>query len=100
MREVGWNVGEVRIESGLNELETALGHKFSRLELLVCALTHRSLAHELALAEGVIHAADEMQAAGREDNERLEYLGDAVLGLVVAEALYTAHPEWYEGELT
>jgi ribonuclease-3 len=73
---------------------------------LVCALTHRSLAHELALAEGSIHAADDIQAAGdvrpagREDNERLEYLGDAVLGLVVAEALYAAHPEWNEGELT
>jgi ribonuclease-3 len=93
-------VGEGRVESSLDELESALGHKFSRLELLVCALTHRSLAHELALAEGTIHAADDTQAAGREDNERLEYLGDAVLGMVVAEALYTAHPEWHEGELT
>ena len=35
-----------------------------------------------------------------EDNERLEFLGDAVLGLVVAEELYAAHPEWREGELT
>ena len=34
------------------------------------------------------------------DNERLEFLGDAVLGLVVAEALFVAHPEWREGELT
>jgi ribonuclease-3 len=94
------------MESSLNELESALGHRFSRPELLVCALTHRSLAHELALAEGSIQpaadiaAAENIQAAGREDNERLEYLGDAVLGLVVAEALYAAHPEWREGELT
>jgi ribonuclease-3 len=101
-----WNVGEGHIGSSLNELEAALGHRFSRPELLVCALTHRSLAHELALAEGSIHAAGDVQAAGaiqaagREDNERLEYLGDAVLGLVVAEALYAAHPEWREGELT
>jgi len=94
------------MESSLDELESALGHRFSRSELLVCALTHRSRAHELALAEGSIHAAGDVrdegsiQARGREDNERLEYLGDAVLGLVVAEALYAAHPEWHEGELT
>jgi ribonuclease-3 len=88
------------MESRLDELESALGHRFSRPELLVCALTHRSLAHELALAEGSIQAEADIGAAGREDNERLEYLGDAVLGLVVAEALYAAHPEWREGELT
>jgi ribonuclease-3 len=34
------------------------------------------------------------------DNERLEFLGDAVLGMVVAEALFLLHPEWQEGELT
>jgi ribonuclease-3 len=106
MHEEGWNVGEVRMESGLNELESALGHRFSRPELLVCALTHRSLAHELAQIDGSIQAAGDveaavgMRAAAPQDNERLEYLGDAVLGLVVAEALYAAHPEWREGELT
>ncbi len=95
-----------REESSLNELESALGHRFSRPDLLVCALTHRSLAHELALAEvsiqaaGDVQAGGSIQACGREDNERLEYLGDAVLGLVVAEALYATHPEWREGELT
>ena len=41
-----------------------------------------------------------IQAAAQEDNERLEFLGDAVLSLVVAEALYAAYPEWREGELT
>jgi len=87
-------VGEVRAESGFDELEAALGHKFLRPELLVCALTHRSLAHELAQVEGGI------QSAAQEDNERLEFLGDAVLSLVVAEALYAAYPEWREGELT
>ena len=87
-------MGEVRAESGFDELEAALGHKFLRPELLVCALTHRSLAHELAQVEGGI------QSAAQEDNERLEFLGDAVLSLVVAEALYAAYPEWREGELT
>jgi ribonuclease III len=97
------------VEELLAELETALGHGFARRELLVCALTHRSLANEKAASE---RAASErlpnVQAgahgrqgdAGAEDNERLEFLGDAVLGLVVAEAMFEAHPEWSEGELT
>ncbi len=111
MEEEGSNVGEARMESDVNELEAALGHCFSRPELLVCALTHRSLAHELAQADVSIQAASDVEAGGdvrtggkiqaaQQDNERLEYLGDAVLGLVVAEALYAAHPEWREGELT
>jgi len=78
----------------LAELETALGHGFAAPELLVCALTHRSLAHEQAQESG------QEKAPGPSDNERLEFLGDAVLGLVVAEALFAAHPEWQEGELT
>ena len=53
-------------------------------ELLVLALTHRSFAHE---------------AGGIPTNERLEFLGDTVLGLVVTEALYRAHPGLSEGEL-
>jgi ribonuclease-3 len=82
------------MEAVLAELETALGHGFARPELLVRALTHRSLAHEQAQESG------KEEAPGAVDNERLEFLGDAVLGLVVAEALFTAHPEWQEGELT
>ncbi|WP_277211697.1 ribonuclease III [Isoptericola croceus] len=53
-------------------------------ELLVLALTHRSFAHE---------------AGGIPTNERLEFLGDTVLGLVVTEALYRRHPDKPEGEL-
>jgi ribonuclease-3 len=82
------------MEAVLAELENALGHGFARLELLVRALTHRSLAHQQAQESG------KEKAQGMGDNERLEFLGDAVLGLVVAEALFTAHPEWQEGELT
>jgi ribonuclease-3 len=92
------------MEAVLTELETALGHGFARPELLVRALTHRSLANERAANE---QAANEQtlergneEAAGAGDNERLEFLGDAVLGLVVAEALFESHPEWQEGELT
>jgi ribonuclease-3 len=94
MRKKGRNVGAADTESGLSELETALGYTFLRPELLECALTHRSLAHQRAQAEG------SAQAGALQDNERLEFLGDAVLSLVVAEALYAAHPEWREGELT
>lgn len=53
-------------------------------ELLVLALTHRSFAHE---------------AGGIPTNERLEFLGDTVLGLVVTEALYRTHPDQSEGDL-
>ncbi|GIG20106.1 ribonuclease 3 [Cellulomonas chitinilytica] len=53
-------------------------------ELLVLALTHRSFAHE---------------AGGIPTNERLEFLGDTVLGLVVTESLYRTHPDLPEGDL-
>jgi ribonuclease-3 len=85
---------EAHMEADLEGLQVALGHRFSRPELLLCALTHRSLANEQALEAG----AEESSRAG--DNERLEFLGDAVIGLVVAEALFQLHPEWREGELT
>ncbi|MFP5236677.1 MAG: ribonuclease III [Acidobacteriota bacterium] len=78
------------MESVLRDLEAALGHTFRKPELLVCALTHRSLANE-QLLEKDKHAGD---------NERLEFLGDAVLGLAVGEALFVAHPDLREGELT
>lgn len=86
--------GEAHLEAALKELEAALGYAFARPELLVRALTHRSLANQLAQEGG------NLETVGAEDNERLEFLGDAVLNLVVAEALFAAHPEWQEGELT
>ncbi|MGC9157898.1 MAG: ribonuclease III [Terracidiphilus sp.] len=96
---------KAQVEDDLAELEAALGHDFARAELLVRALTHRSLANEQGAGEpGAAEAVAggqipvEGKAAG--DNERLEFLGDAVLGLVVAEALFLLHPEWHEGELT
>jgi ribonuclease-3 len=78
----------------LNELESAIGYGFANPEQLVRALTHRSLANERIL-EGI-----EEDPAASGDNERLEFLGDAVLGLVVAEGMFLLHPEWREGELT
>lgn len=76
-------------------LERALGHRFEHEHLLVQALTHSSLAHEQ-------HLAGEQMAPSQppQDNEQLEFLGDAVLGLLVAELLYKRFPEMREGELT
>jgi ribonuclease III len=82
------------VEAVISELESALGHGFANPDLLVCALTHRSLANQQIQENG----ADATYAAA--DNERLEFLGDAVLGLVIGEALFLGHPEWHEGELT
>jgi ribonuclease-3 len=82
------------VEPALSELEITLGHVFTKTELLVRALTHRSLANEQAIEDRA------NESAGDENNERLEFLGDAVLGLVVAEDLFVSHPEWKEGELT
>ena len=64
-------------------LLTALGVDV-RPELLRLALTHRSYAYE---------------NGGLPTNERLEFLGDSVLGLSITERLYTEHPEKSEGEL-
>lgn len=61
-------------------LEERLGHRFARAELLEQALTHRSF--------------------GSPNNERLEFLGDGVLGCVVAEALVARFPRLSEGELS
>ncbi len=78
----------------LSELETVLEHRFVRRPLLQQALTHRSYVcehggHERAVGE-----------LPREDNERLEFLGDAVVGLVAAESLFRRYPELTEGALT
>jgi ribonuclease-3 len=79
----------------LSPLESALGHTFVRPELLTLALTHGSQAYELAM-----ETTGKPDEGARADNERLEFLGDAVLGVVVAEALFLRHPDWQEGELT
>jgi ribonuclease-3 len=65
---------------GRDDLETRIGHRFARGELLRLALTHRSF--------------------GASNNERLEFLGDAVLGFVIAGELYRLHPDLREGQLS
>ncbi len=77
----------------LDLLETILSYKFQNRGLLERAVTHRSWAHE-QVAPG---AEDE---ARRLQNESLEFLGDSVLGLIVADYLCKAYPEVTEGELS
>jgi ribonuclease-3 len=52
------------------------------------------------LHEALTHSSYVSEHRGSAFNERLEFLGDAVVGLVVAEALYARHPDWDEGRLT
>jgi ribonuclease III len=66
------------------DLEAALGYKFKDRKLIERALTHASV---------------RSVSAKRHDNERLEFLGDRVLGLAVAEMLHGALPDHQEGEL-
>ena len=78
------------------ELEAALGYSFRDRELLARALTHSSHANEALEVAGAKSAAE----AGRRDNELLEFLGDAVLSLVVSHTLVERFPERREGELS
>ena len=68
----------------LEDLGAILGHRFAHPERLEQALTHRSRRQNDAAL----------------DNERLEFLGDRVLGLVVSEMLCQAFPDWDAGKLS
>jgi ribonuclease-3 len=87
-------------------LQQRLGHTFLNPALLELALTHRSFAYEARhgappepIAPAHPHQRDQRNAPGS-DNEQLEFLGDAIIGMVVTEALYRAFPHCSEGELT
>ncbi|MGH1330486.1 MAG: ribonuclease III [Paracoccaceae bacterium] len=72
----------MKLAADLSEFQTRLGHHFSDPELLVRAVTHSSLS-----------------TTTRPDNQRLEFLGDRVLGLVMSEALFQADTGASEGQL-
>lgn len=74
------------IVSSREKLQSLIGYTFVDQSLLDEALTHRSYANE--------------QRTRCVDNERLEFLGDAILGLVIAEALFSGDPQRPEGELS
>ena len=71
----------------IKDLETAIGYRFHNIMLLQNALTHSSYANE--------RWHDSLRS-----NERLEFLGDSILGMVVADHLYRNFPDRPEGELT
>ena len=71
----------------LSSFEKKIGYRFQDPRFLEQAFTHRSYLNE-------------HREPGREHNERLEFLGDAVLELVVTEFLFAKYPEKAEGELT
>ena len=71
----------------IRNLENAIGYRFGNITLLQNALTHSSFANE--------RWHDSLKS-----NERLEFLGDSILGMVVAEFLYRNYPDRPEGELT
>lgn len=71
----------------IKDLETAIGYRFENISLLQNALTHSSYANE-------------RWHNSLMSNERLEFLGDSILGMVVAEYLYRTFPDRPEGELT
>ena len=67
----------------LDDCQDVIGYRFRKLELLRAALTHTSGANTRGAS-----------------NERLEFLGDAVLGLITCEQLFLRFPEYQEGEMT
>lgn len=72
--------------AGLAPLEETLGHRFAQPDLLIEALTHPS--------------AIRRRGISRRGYERLEFLGDRVLGLIIAELLWRRFPDEAEGEMT
>lgn len=78
----------VRVQSAveaqiLATCQEAIGYQFRRPELLKAALTHTSVANTRGAS-----------------NERLEFLGDAVLGLICCEQLFNSYPDYHEGDMT
>ena len=89
----------------LDELEQSLGYNFRDRALLDRALTHSSKANDAAPASGAVRL--DPQPPGippvpdlRTDNERLEFLGDSVLGWLVSDWLFTRFPDFTEGQLS
>ena len=76
-----------KLQQNCHLIEERIGYRFQNKELLETALIHRSYANE--------HKGEEIK-----HNERLEFLGDTVLGLIVSDYLYREFPDQPEGELS
>lgn len=70
----------------LEQVQSIIGYHFNDISLLNLALTHRSSVNSNQDTD--------------DSNERMEFVGDSVLGLVIAHQLFNDHPDWREGELT
>lgn len=81
--------GKRSAPASIEQLQQEIDYRFHNIELLFLALTHRSLAYE-----------EQRKPSVHGDNERLEFLGDAILGQVMAEYLFRTCPELDEGSLT
>jgi len=81
-----WEAHSLNAPASTSPLETLLGHSFVRPELLREAMTHRSAVHGRG-------------RRGRGSNERMEFIGDRVLGLLIAEWLAERFPHEQEGDL-
>ena len=75
------------VRKKVKDFEEDLGIKFDNLDLLIIALTHSSSLHSSGLYR-------------HQSNQRLEFLGDAVVGLVIGELFYHNSSNWDEGTLT
>src|SRR5580658_6314209 len=84
------------IQIDAEQLEKRLGYRFKKPELLERALTHSSVVPERRTER----KEEPAEAAAIHDNERLEFLGDAVLELLAREYLLESFPEWSEGQLS
>jgi ribonuclease-3 len=82
--------------SNQEQLEERLGYRFVKAEMLERALTHSSAVPELRAN----HAAESTPGLLPQDNEQLEFLGDAVLDMLASEYLLAAFPDWSEGQLS
>lgn len=80
-------IDEEKMVAKLRYIEENLNYKFNDLGLLKIAMTHSSYGNENNLSP-------------TENNERLEFLGDAILNLIVSQYLYKKYPDYPEGELT
>jgi ribonuclease III len=78
------------------QLEERLGYRFAKSDLLERALTHSSAIPELRAT----HEAESTSGLLPQDNEQLEFLGDAVLDMLASEYLLALFPDWSEGQLS
>lgn len=107
MRKAGteeWEAEIMEWERELLELSERIGYRFRDLSYLKEALTHKSFAHEAAAQRQKEQGKEKNRADARDpssfpDNEKMEFLGDALLGMAISEHLYLTYQDCPEGKL-